>query len=1034
MITTPSRRRTAAVAASWLVAVLLLAGTPLPGQTPEAGAAERELEAHIRWTSHGIPHILGDDYADLAFGSGYAFASQNICTAADFYVTVNGERSRWFGPDGTWEFRGNGTTNNNLDSDFFYKRIIESGIVEDLVAAEPPHGPSDELRESVRAYVAGYNQWLRETGVEDISDPRCRGAEWVREIDEMDVYLRFYQLASLASQGIAIDEIGGAQPPPPGGDDGPLLDDQLDLLDELEGMFSESLGIGSNAYGLGGDVTRSGKGVVLGTPHFPWRGGERLWQSQLTIPGQVNVAGAALYGVPIILIGATEGVAWSHTVSTAFRFTPFELQLVPGSPTTYLVDGEPREMEEHELTVEVLRDDGSIEEESRTLYRTDYGPMMTGIMGLPLFPWTPARAWAMGDANEFNFRYLNHFFEKNHAQSTRELYEVQKRNLGIPWVNTIAADADGEAYYADISVVPHVTDDHAEECNTAVGRATFEALGLPVLDGARSSCEWGSDDDAPADGIFGPSNLPHLFRTDHVSNMNDSYWLTNPDEPLTGFARIIGDEETERTLRTRLGIRIILDRIAQDDEYEGEGFDRGIVTGQVFNNRQHAGELVRDDLVDMCRQMALVDPEVPDEACDALEQWDLRDDLDSGGAILFRRFWTHARDTVPNPWVNQFDQDDPVNTPNTLNTEHPEVRQSLRDAIDDLEGAGIPLDAPLRGWQWTNRGDDPIPVHGGPGTLGVFNAINVEWDSEEGYPDVPHGTSFVMVAEYGDGDCPVELSTITTYAQSEDVTSDHFNDQTRMFAEKEWNEVPFCEEDIENDPEYRLEVVRGTMPASELEVCPPPPGFRGPDPQYRDVPADAEHAASISCVSRYRIALGYGDGTYRPGVATVRDQMASFIADLIRTSGTDLDAPDGDQFDDVDGVFPRHRENINALAAAGLVRGVTEDEYRPAQRVTRAQMASFVADAIDLAHNGVLDGSAWEGVDGDDDHFDDTTGIHERHRVNINRLAAVGVVRGRADGDYHPGDDVGRGAMASFMVRAAERLHELDAWEPTGGG
>jgi hypothetical protein len=24
--------------------------------------------------------------------------------------------------------------------------------------------------------------------------------------------------------------------------------------------------------------------------------------------------------------------------------------------------------------------------------------------------------------------------------------------------------------------------------------------------------------------------------------------------------------------------------------------------------------------------------------------------------------------------------------------------------------------------------------------------------------------------------------------------------------------------------------------------------------------------------------------------------------------------------------------------------------------------------------------------------------------------------------------------MASFMVRAAERLHELDAWEPTGGG
>ena len=48
-------------------------------------------------------------------------------------------------------------------------------------------------------------------------------------------------------------------------------------------------GIGSNAYGLGRDATDNGRGMVLGNPHFPWDGSERFYESQLTIPGEVNV-------------------------------------------------------------------------------------------------------------------------------------------------------------------------------------------------------------------------------------------------------------------------------------------------------------------------------------------------------------------------------------------------------------------------------------------------------------------------------------------------------------------------------------------------------------------------------------------------------------------------------------------------------------------------------------------------------------------------------------------------------------------------
>ena len=86
-------------------------------------------------------------------------------------------------------------------------------------------------------------------------------------------------------------------------------------------------GVGSNAYGLGSEATDNGRGMLLGNPHFPWDGSERFYEAQLTIPGQVNVSGGALFGVPIINIGHTDHLAWSHTVSTAYRFTPFELKL-----------------------------------------------------------------------------------------------------------------------------------------------------------------------------------------------------------------------------------------------------------------------------------------------------------------------------------------------------------------------------------------------------------------------------------------------------------------------------------------------------------------------------------------------------------------------------------------------------------------------------------------------------------------------------------------------------------------------------------
>ena len=132
------------------------------------------------------------------------------------------------------------------------------------------------------------------------------------------------------------------------------------------------------------------------------------------------------------------------------------------------------------MTVKALTDGGTLEDRTRTLYDTEYGPMLTSILGLPLFPWTPLKAYALADSNYENFRYLNHFFLTNRAKSVRRLDEIEQDVQGIPWVNTVAADRKGEAYYSMDGAIPNVSDAQASApwpagCAGALGVATYPA-------------------------------------------------------------------------------------------------------------------------------------------------------------------------------------------------------------------------------------------------------------------------------------------------------------------------------------------------------------------------------------------------------------------------------------------------------------------------------------------------------------------------------------------------------------------------------
>jgi acyl-homoserine-lactone acylase len=786
-----ARPRTAALTAMLAVAVVAaLSGPPSASaqqgrQTetgPPPGKGPLVYEAEIRRTAFGIPHIRARDYDGLGFGAGYAYAEDNLCVLARRFVQVGAEQARYFG-----------ATADNVRSDFFHQRLIDAGIVERMLEGDDQPGPSTAVRALWRGYAAGYSRFLRETGVDNLPDPACRGAEWVREIDEVDLWR--HSLASLLRAGQAAPAlqaaiVAAAPPVSPG------AAPQSAPVEEPDAASAPTAGAaGSNAYALGRDATVAGGGMVLANPHFPWHGHDRFYRMHLHIPGELNVTGASLHGNPVVHIGHTATLAWSHTVSTAQRFTIYRLTLAPDSPTTYLYDGEPREMTPQEVTIRVPGPDGTLEERTHTFWETHFGPVVV----LPgVLPWTTTTAFAVRDANIDNARAGDAWLAMNKAGSVAELRAALDRHQGIPWVNTIAADAGGVAFYGDHSVVPHVT------------AAKMAACGFPLMDGSRSECEWGSDPDAAAPGIFGPSSLPLLERTDYTANMNNSHWLANPEQPLEGFSPILGPERSNIGLRPRLGLLMVEQRLAGTDELDGTGFTLDRLQAIMFNNRNYGAELVRDDLVAHCRANPTVrvgDADVDlSEACDVLADWDLRVDRDSRGAHVFREFVGQGglRFAVP------FDPEDPVNTPRTLDAADARVLAALGQAVQRLRDANIPLDARWGDVQFVERAGERIEIHGGAGGEGVFNVItSAPLQPGLGYPEVSHGASFVMAAELTP-DGPRSRA-ILSYSQSASPESPHFADQTRLYSDKVWVDMKFDEAAILADPELRTYTVRESM-------------------------------------------------------------------------------------------------------------------------------------------------------------------------------------------------------------------------------
>ncbi len=500
----------------------------------------------------------------------------------------------------------------------------------------------------------------------------------------------------------------------------------------------------------------------------------------LTIPGKLNVVGAGLVTNATVGIGHTSSVAWSHTVSTARRYGVYELTLDPSDATRYIYEGVSTPMTKLDVSVEV-KGEAPV---TRTLYSTRFG----AVVETTAFPWDKRHAYALRNIPQ-GVRTTDQYLALYQAKNSRELYSALGRYQATGF-NTTAVDAGGEAFFGDMGMMPNVSKDVGDRCAVSeLAKKQWTETRVPVLDGSKAACDWATDKDSSAPGVFGASKTPHLFRTDYVSQSNDSHWLTNPKQPLAGFSPVFGDEATARSLRTQLGLDIIADRVAGKDGLGAPKFDLASLQAALYQDRHLGAEMVRDDLVRHCKTFKSAKM-VP--ACAALETWDLKVNEDSRGAHLFHLFAEYGGLQFKVP----FDPKDPVHTPNTLDLANPKVMEAFGKAIDKLNEMKIPLDARLGDVQRETRNGERIPIHGGAGQEGVFNVITVEnLEPELGWTSIRHGSSWIMTVEFTDKG--PKSQGVLTYSQSTNPNSPFYSDQTRLYSKKGWDDLRFTEAAVE---------------------------------------------------------------------------------------------------------------------------------------------------------------------------------------------------------------------------------------------
>lgn len=716
------------------VALAVLADAP---GAPLHAAKSLADQVLIRRDTFGVPHILAESDEAAAFGLGYAQVEDHPEALARWLLSGRGQAAKYFGPE-------------YLEDDVAAHRI---GGAEEARAGLVTLDP--QFRRMIRAFADGVNR--------HVATHREQLPAWMPTFTEADVLAGTRDDAAGGTRSIVralTEKYTGGEPVPPPSRDVPGQADASGLADVLDVGGST----GSNALALSGSRTTSGKPILLGNPHLPWR--TRYWEAHITVPRHLDFYGSTLIGYPWLRAGFNAHLGYVQTNNAPDLEDVFALTLDPTMPDHYVFEGRSRPLTRRDVTIEVKQPEGATRTESRTFWDSHLGPVVYR---------TKDTAFAVTSSRRRAWRYFEGFWRLSRARSFGEFQRVMDLGM-IPQSNFTYADAAGNIFYLWNAMLPKRLQDGT----------TFD-LDVP---GETAKYAWGP--------MHPTRDLPRLLNPPggYVQNANNAPWHTSTRDPLDPARYPKYFEQRELGLRPQMALQLL------------DGQAKFSV--EDVRRLKHETRMLLADRIKPALLAAIGKTAAPSEDLQAarrvLEAWDNRVATGSVGALLFQRFWDRYQAETAQPFEQPWDAARPFETPKGL-SEPVGALAHLEEAVRWMRAT---YGSEAAKWGDVHRfrfGDLDLPADGASGTYGVYRVLSFARADDgtrvAGWPTgakdlVGSGDAWVLLVHFTR---PVQAQSVLAYGQTAHPDSRHGRDQIRLFAEHRLRPVWFTEAQIKANTE-----------------------------------------------------------------------------------------------------------------------------------------------------------------------------------------------------------------------------------------
>ncbi len=300
----------------------------------------------------GIPSIRADNDDDLFFGFGYAMAQDRLFQLDFLRRKGAGRLSEILGPDGSeLDYLARFVWLRNV---FEWDLLARTVGIRRIAEAEWTALP-EETRTVLRSFSAGINAVIEESRdrlpIEfDLLD--YRPEPWT-PIDCLTIEGEFRWYLTGRFPVIVMPELTRRAL-----GDGPLYRAFLEVESDAESILppgsyprgragsqpvgtavGDPQGGGSNNWVISGRLSATGKPMVASDPHIAFEA-VSCWYEVHLHGGSFNVAGMAYAGMPAVMFGRNQHVAWGCTNNICSQRDLYQEKTDPAYPNCYLYDGQ----------------------------------------------------------------------------------------------------------------------------------------------------------------------------------------------------------------------------------------------------------------------------------------------------------------------------------------------------------------------------------------------------------------------------------------------------------------------------------------------------------------------------------------------------------------------------------------------------------------------------------------------------------------------------------------------------------------------